>query len=321
MKLRLLAVVGIVGALVAVTGCRPIAERVAGPGSALRFSAPFDSPGDFFDRFDYGYSGPNPWDWGNGSGAGAITHFQADHDMSCGGPDTSRDVAFGGDRQKLDFSQLFWYCAPKGPASGHLMTGVDTVSYNVAWFSPKATFTNLSKVCWDINETELSHRKWTQIVFVGAADAVRYPSNRGTGGFDLGYTSPDNRDPNGPNSGLFPQGGTLAGFESANGAVSYFQSDAWTTKDAGERIVGVTDKATRYRHCLENQPNNVIRFTQDTPNGTRAIDLVGQLPGDARRVVFEDDNYNAPKDAAYNPDFLTWHWDNIEIEAGQITAT
>jgi hypothetical protein len=330
LKRSVLAIVSVAAVLiVAVLALAGPFNPVTRAASTLQFEAKFETSGDFFDRFDFGYSGPNPWDWGNGTGAGQQMVFHGDHDMSCAGPTTSRDVTFGGDRQQLDFSQLFWYCAPGGDGTkGHVMTGVNTVSYNVAWFSPKPTFTNITQVCWDINETEMSHRKWTQVLFVGDADAHRYPTGsptaistaRGTGGFDLGYTDPDNRDPNGPSSGLFPQGGTLAGFQDSFGSPSWFQNDAWSTQFAAGQILGITDKAARYKHCLTNQPNNVLRFTQDTPNGTRTIDLAGQIPSDARRVVFEDDNYNPPKDERYDPNVLTWHWDNIQIEASEATV-
>jgi hypothetical protein len=41
--------------------------------------------------------------------------------------------------------------------------------------------------------------------------------------------------------------------------------------------------------------------------------MAGQIPSDARRVVFEDDNYNPPKDEKYDANVLTWHWDNIQV--------
>ena len=177
-------------------------------------------------------------------------------------------MAFGGTAASLDFSQLFWHCAPGGdPAKGHLMTAVDTIGYNIAWFSPKPTFTAVSKVCWDINETQESSRKWTQVLFVGAADAVRYPAGtvtypgggghaRGTGGFDLGYTSPDFRDFDGPNTRIHPQGGTLAGLKIGQNTPSWFQNqDTFTTRfeGPGNMLQGITDKAARYT-ALHREP-------------------------------------------------------------------
>jgi len=304
------------------------------------FVAKFETASDFYDRFDYGYSGQNPFDWPAGE---AILSFHGDHDMKCGGPTTDRTVAFGGDREHLDYSQLFWYCAPGGDVTkGHIMTGVDTVSYNIAWFSPKPYFSGISQVCWDVNETQQSRRKWIQVLFVSEADATRYPvgsagpptrssvgQTRGSGGFDLGYTSPEFRDPKGVGTGLFPQGGTLAGFKSEGGNAQWFQNqDTWTTQDMFSKIVPpVTDKAARYQHCLSNQPGNIVRLTQQTPSGTRTIDMQGQIPQTAVRVVFQDDNYNPPKDAppenpdgTYNSNVITWHWDNIQVDAASAST-
>jgi hypothetical protein len=304
-------------------------EQSAAQSSAPTFEARFETASDFYDRFDYGYSGQNPWNWGNGSGEGAITSFHGDHDMACEGPTTQREVKLGGDQTHLDYSQMFWFCAPGGdPTKGHLMTGVDTVSYNIAWFSPKPLFTDVTQVCWAINETQISQRKWTQVMFVSEDDAVRYPASpnetpgsihatRGSGGYDLGYTSPDFRDPNGPVTGIFADGGTLAGFKSVLGNAHWFQDqDTWTTREPlGEQIRGVTDKAKRYRHCLSNQPDDVVRLTQDTPDGVRTIDMPGQIPSGPVRVVFQDDNYNGPKDELYDANMVTWHWDDIEVAA------
>lgn len=290
------------------------------------FTADFSSPGDFYNRFDMGYSGIGPFVSGLGP-----THFHGDHDPNCGDPTTSRDVAFTGTQTNVGFDQLFWYCAPgNDPSKGHVMTGVDTLGYNMAWFSPKPAFTGIQKVCWDINETTMSARKWTQVVFVGNADATRYPTGtvtadgnsnaRGTGGFDMGYTAPDFRQ-NAPNTGIFPQGGTLAGARINFGIIDWFQNqDTFTALGVGwpgllpQHNGGpITDKAARYTHCIENQPDGTIKFTQATPSGVRTSVFTGQIPQDARRVVFQDDNYDPPKGDFYSPTVVTWHWDNIQV--------
>lgn len=305
------------------------------PSSGVKFSADFSTASDFYDRFDYGYSGPNPWDWGNGSGNGATTNFSGDHNTNCEGPTTSRGVRFTGDRNKLGYDQLFWHCSPgNDPAKGHLMTAVDTISYNIAWFAPKQTFSNVSKVCWDINATQMSKRKWTQVLFVDARagqDATRWRSvegggtdrnRRGTGGYDLGFTSPDFQDPNGPRTGAIPESGTLAGFKSLLGVGHWFQNQSqWTSGTQGPEILNITDKAARYQNCLQNMPNNTVRWSLNLPGGgTRNNTFPGQIPQHPVRVVFQDDNYDPPKDnepgggGMYNSNVLTWHWDNILVE-------
>jgi hypothetical protein len=248
--------------------------------------------------------------------------------MACEGPTTTRDVTLSGTAQKFDFSHVFWWCAPKGPASGHIMTGVDTTGYNIAWFSPKPLFSNVSQVCWDINETVMSRRKWTQVLFVSEADATRYPAGgptsnggvaRGSGGFDLGFTNPDFRDLKGTTDGVLPQG-PIAGFRDLDGSANWFQDAEWLTEflgpDAPDREQ-TTDKAARYKHCLANGPNNTVILTKDTPTtGTVERVMTGQIPQGTVRVVFQDDEYDGMKDDRYDPNVLTWHWDNIQVFSG-----
>jgi hypothetical protein len=53
--------------------------------------------------------------------------------------------------------------------------------------------------------------------------------------------------------------------------------------------------------------------------------LTGHIPQGQVKVVFEDDEYDGPKDSPaggqpdgrYDPNVLTWHWDNIQVFAGQ----
>ena len=75
------------------------------------------------------------------------------------------------------------------------MTTVNTEGYVTVWFSPKQTFRNVSKVCWDQNITDLGGGKWTVVNFLTPAEY--------TGKTDLGYTTPDFPGNGGPTS---PQG-------------------------------------------------------------------------------------------------------------------
>ena len=309
-------------ALVSLLGAAAVSLATSsGADTQPTFSATFDSPGDFAALFDHGYSGAESWNFPDGIGS-----YQGDHSAAdpCSDPYTSRTISLSGTGTTADVEQPFYWCAPSGPASGHLMTAVNTVGYNIAWFSPKDAFSGIQKVCWDINETELSHRKWTQVVFVDAADAVKYPAGtptypddggyaRGSGGFDLGYTSPEFSDPNGPTTRILDGDGSQAGFKTQTGSVEWWQGGDFISHDYSQ-LTGITDKATRYTSCLEQQSGGV-RLPRATPGGVQTFDIPGaQIPQDARRVVFEDDNYDPPKDTvAYSPDRLTWHWDNIQV--------
>lgn len=280
------------------------------------FVATFDAPADFYDRFDYGFSGLDPATNGNSD---RIVTWLGDHDTACGDPTTSRVIDIDADvsdpmgRTYADFDPLFWWCRQ------HIMTGVDIVGYNIAWFSPKGYFENVNRVCWDINLTEMSTRKWTQVLFVSPTDATAHPSARGSGGYDLGYTNPTFRGaPGTPSAEILPVAGDLAGLKvEQSGYFAWFENqDDWTTTwNPSQPVIGNYDKATRYEHCIEQINPTTLRFTQERPNdGFQQVDVPGVIPQGPVRVVFQDDNYNSPKGERYSPDRLTWHWDNIVIE-------
>lgn len=289
------------------------------------FSASFDTPDDFYDRFDRGFSGLDP----NLSTYPPDTYltYPGDHNAKCDGPNTSREVSIVHDKADAatyeDFDEMFWWCAPKGPESGHLMTGVITGGYNIAWFSPKPVFDDVRKVCWDINVTQMSSRKWTQVLFVTEEESHSYPSERGSGGYDLGFTNPifraDNPDSVGPSTGIDPKFDDLAGLQILqNGWIAWFEgSDHWAPEfPKGEPVQNYTDKMARYTHCIEQVTPDTIRITQDRPEshgGSQQVDKQGKIPAGPVRVVFQDDNYNPPKADEYLPDTNTWHWDNIEV--------
>jgi hypothetical protein len=318
------------GALALVLVPTAVVQELADAAPVLAFEATFDTPSDFYNRFDYGYSGVAP------IRPGDITTFHGDHNQSCQGPTTLRDVHIGtSGATAVDFHEMFWWCAPSGePTTGHMMTGVDTLAYNHSWFAPQPYFSNVSKVCWDVNATALSRRKWLEVQFVSQADATRYPTGtptitggqqsqaRGTGGFDLGYTHPGFRE-DAPNTGIFPQGGTLAGLALFDSSLQWFDhQDQWsdTSFPYPPAPLAGTDKATRYTNCIENTDHGTVKVTQNTPvhaqfapNGVVVRELEGQIPQHPVRVVFHDSNYDPMKDDRYNADFLTWHWDNVRV--------
>jgi hypothetical protein len=201
------------------------------------------------------------------------------------------------------------------------MTTVNTIAYNIAWFSPKQTFNHISKVCFDVNQTELGSRKWLQVVFLTPSEATRYEtgeshpesltdSRAGTGGFDLGYVSPDNRGQSGPSV-------ASAGIKWENGLVGVWTGDNLSGR-VGHQTNDLTDEATRYKQCFTDLENGTVRVDSARPGGTDVSFAPGSIPNDARRVVFEDDNYDPPKSNeggynGYSEDRLTWHWDNVQI--------
>jgi hypothetical protein len=80
-------------------------------------------------------------------------------------------------------------------------------------------------------------------------------------------------------------------------------------------VFAIEDKAARFRHCVTDQGDGSVRVDQDRSGVPRTWFWRGALPDGPVRVIFQDDNYNAPKSppqAAVAEPF-TWHWDNVEI--------
>lgn len=285
----------------------PTTTSTLAPGAP--FFEPFASATALTDRFDHGWSG----EWNAGALFGdAANDWQADHDMACMNPNTSsRTIHLSGPQQANDAA--FFPCTFAGDgAKSHLMTTVNTEGYVTVWFSPKQTFTNVNKVCWDQNETFMGGGKWTMVNFL-------IPSEY-QGQTDLGYTSPE-----------FPLGGASSPKGPAQNGVKVFLGgmNSFTNgvMHAGPQGVGnqqnpVTDKAGRYQHCVVDNNNGTVTLSMAQPNGTTLASTVpGNIPDGTIRIEFADDNYN-PDKHFWNPEqpvardstgLYTTHWDNLVI--------
>src|SRR5690349_4798919 len=138
----------------------PAAAPAAAPAFVAQagavFVEDFASSGGFYDRFDFGLSLHKSEDTALQSHL--MKTWQGDHNMACSGPDQLRDVTIHPGlglvtpeqvASQTGKSQLFWWCAPGGDAAkGHLMTATNGEGYQIAFFSPKQVFTNVSRVCW-----------------------------------------------------------------------------------------------------------------------------------------------------------------------------
>lgn len=274
----------------------------SGP-AGLAFSEDFKTPASYKERFDYGWSG----EWNAGSMFGADRNdWHADHGMMCENPNTSRRTIHLTSQQQASEAALY-HCMPDGdPNKGHLMTTVNTEGFVTVWFSPKQTFRNVSKVCWDQNITDLGGGKWTIVNFLRAAEYERQN--------DLGYTSPDFPKNGGASS---PQGPAANGVKVFRGSMSSYTNGQM---QEGVRGITVSDKAARYQHCVVDNGNGKLTMTIAQPNGRTVSRIInGKIPGGDIRVEFADESYNPdkhfdPKGAAPNSTGLyTWHWDNIQI--------
>jgi hypothetical protein len=270
--------------------------------SGLAFSEDFRTPTSYKERFDYGWSG----EWNAGSMFSLDRNdWHADHGMTCENPNTSHRTIHLTSQQQAS-EAAFYHCMPDGDQDkGHLMTTVNTAGYVTVWFSPKQTFRNVSKVCWDQNITDLGGGKWTIVNFLTAAEYL--------GQTDLGYTSPD-FPKNGRSS---PQGPAANGVKVFRGSMKSYTNGQF---HKGLHGVTVSDKAARYKHCVIDNGNGTLKMTIAQPNGrTVSQTTTGNIPDGEIRVQFADDSYDPDKHfdmngAAPNSTGLyTWHWDNIQI--------
>ncbi len=286
----------------------PQAELASAPAGGGQFSESFADPNAFAARFDHGWSGEVHAGSLFGDDANG---WQADHDGSCGDPNTtSRTINLGPGESQAATEQAFFSCLPGGdPAKGHVMTSVNTEGYVIAWFSPKQTFTDVHNVCWDQNLTDLGGGKWTQVVFLT-------PGEIGGNSADLGFTSPEFPDNGGPSS---PRGDAAFGVKMFKGGLVAWQNGSFTGGD----VPGTTtsDKAARFQHCVTDQENGRLSVSIAQPDGTVSTgEIAGSIPNGPIRVVFEDDNYNPDKHFSASgarsrdsSNLYTWHWDNIQI--------
>jgi hypothetical protein len=230
---------------------------------------------------------------GFGLGAPGERTWPADHDHNCGPPDTKRIL------DKTDRAGSFFNCRD------HMMTSMGHVDgYSVVWFSPDQTFAHIKRVCWDVNVSSnlLGHRQWWEVGILPVdqpdvfaidwlAGTFNVPNYGEVGAVVLGF---------GPDNPPYPKlsvGNDVVGGGSVN--------------DADRN-----DIAKRVPHCLRDNGNGTITYSNDTPSG--GFTAPGSFPAGQLKVVFKDHNYTPDKDCGHLPGGVcasyTWHWDNIIVE-------
>lgn len=272
-------------------------------------------PADFYDRFQLDVHFRDV-EMGDGGNVLWNTAISGDHDMACGAPTTQRSIHAhptidggprAGEDARLEASELYWWCGPAGPESGHVMTGMGNIDgYTILAFSPHQSFTNPRKVCWDVNLTDMG-RKWFSVFVIPEAD---YQAHGGR----LDYIDGNSVDetaiinPAGAFQFLFREGV----IEAQNGP---------TRVEEDWRSFITFDRVKRWKHCLTDNRNGTVLIEQERGPG-EGIDadgfyrktVPGRFPANAR-VIFADDSYNPGKDEP-TPASLTWHWDNIFVTGG-----
>jgi hypothetical protein len=180
---------------------------------------------------------------------------------------------------------------------------MDTTGYAELDFSPNAAFNNVSKVCWDQNQTELGVRKWTQMVVV--PEAVFQANGR-----QLNYENPG--EPVTVDNDLALSSDTFM-FVMLRGSTQTYTGPG--VYDSNFDGFTTTDKARRFRTCITDQRNGTVRIELERETSTEVRVLRGSFPSGAARVIFQDNSYDPPKDPPTLPvsEPFTWHWDNIAV--------
>lgn len=321
MKTRTIAVIAGTLGLVGLTGVWVIESADdSGRGNvaeaATDYLETFDSEASL-DTLDFFVSNGRdftfrPESWPGDHAAGA----------PCGAPTTSRTVHWPdppGDEftKTTDAGEAAYWCAPGGAGTGHLMTAFKTGGYAHLDFSPKQMFTDVRKVCWDQNVTNLGNRKWTQLTIVPKAlDDINTPR--------LDYTHPGFRIGGPAFWGLSLENDGFM-FSTTQGNAQVFTGEDRIFDEGWQNDTSVSDKAKRVTTCLTDLRNGSIEVSQERwDDSVDVIELTGAFPAGPVRVIWQDVSYNPDKAVGESPPTVsnsyTWHWDNLFVSTSPNAA-
>ena len=196
---------------------------------------------------------------------------------------------------------LAYHCPVGGD---HIMTSFNTGGYAHFDFRPDRTFTDVNRVCWDQNLTDMGG-KWTEVAIV---PVPVFEAN----GQRMDYTHPDRNQDGEPGAwGLKITDGVWKG--QYTDGTSGSSNDQLT--DRGNRdVVETLDKVLRTQHCSIDNEDGTVTMTRGREDGTTQSDtLFGVFPAGEVVVILSDVSYNPPKRSPYSIDRLTWHWDNFIV--------
>jgi hypothetical protein len=253
----------------------------------------------------------------------------ADHSMSCGNPNTASERR----TVHLDAPQEYvFYCAPGDDATkGHMMTSFSSREYAHIDFTPKQSFSNVSRVCVDRNMNTMGTRKWIQIAVIPAA-TFEANVNPTTGKPRLDYVMSDFEVANSFFAGARPTGGLIY-VENEGSGQTFDQNGVVDSHDDGFRT---DDRARRFKLCLVDNGNGTIQVEQEraAERGSESYSLRGSFPDGKAYVIFQDATYDNEDKFICNAGWrmsgtgyqlvdqlpcqapgatTTWHWDNIQI--------
>jgi hypothetical protein len=190
------------------------------------------------------------------------------------------------------------------------MTAVDTVGIATLSFTPKQTFNNVHKVCWDQNMNNLGEGKWMNFFVAPASDVAAHGGNINyAAGSGLAFGGIDQMLPPGAFDFTWLRGSVSAHNIGGDGAYNVI-FDEWGSTDANMELTS----APRHRICIEDLENGTLRYSvyQTATASVQTYTSVGALPNGEVKVIWQDASYNPTKHNGSGTT-LTWHWDNLEV--------
>lgn len=182
----------------------------------------------------------------------------------------------------------FYQCAD------HMMTSMgDVDGYSLTWFTPNRTFTNVRRVCWDVNLTYMGNRQWWKVGIVPTGEKELWSDVPAA---DLGD--------HGPNTVVMQWNAPAA-----------LRQVIVNNRVIGDLYDNGTNKATRFQNCMTDNGNNTITATQDRSTGRLTATVPGSFPKGTVTVMFHDHDYTPNKsEIPFQRPAYTFHWDNISVQ-------
>ena len=206
------------------------------------------------------------------------------------------------------------------PTKGHVMTGVDTIGYNIAWFSPKPMFTERhARSAGTSTRRPMSAASGRRCCSSSPLTPRAIRRDAPTGeqcrrvAPAVSISATRHRIPRrtGRTTASFPKGGTLAGLKDDGRSSRWFQNQDTLTAQASAGRDALGRAGSRRSPTRPPGTRTASRTSRTTRSGHRRTRRTGRghdrhAPARSRRtpvrVVFQDDNYDPPKDDALRPE-------------------
>ena len=235
----------------------------------------------------------------------AQTQWQADHNMTCGSPSTTRTI-----HRTDGLAGDVYRCAAPGMDPHLMVSEGDTSGYTIVWLSPQQTFTNVKSVCVDMNLNfgTLGYRQWPSIAVM-----------------PVGHTELTANVPAsdaGAQVAIYPPatGFAVADIGSPNGATGKLQING--TRLDYPQIDAGADSGTRYPVCFTDNRNGTVTLKvtgPDKENGniiSPSFTRSGSFPSGTVKVVLAFHGYTPLKaggETGVPVTKNTWHVDNLKV--------